>query len=191
MKDIFIEDQEYNGINYSKNKLGKGTYENCTFVNCVFNGSDVSGIFFVSCVFDQCDLSLAHTSGTAFRDVSFKGCKMLGIHFEIGNLFLLSMNFNNCQLNLSGFYKLNLRKTIFRNCSLQEVDFAEADLTSAVFDHCDLSGALFERTILEKADFSTAFNYTLDPETNRIKKAKFSQDGLAGLLAKYDILIER
>jgi uncharacterized protein YjbI with pentapeptide repeats len=191
MKDMLIENQVFKGINFNKNKIGKGTYEDCTFVNCVFNGSDVSGIIFVSCLFDQCDLSLMNTSGTAFREVKFKGCKMLGIHFEECNLFLLAMYFNNCQMNLSSFYKLKLKKTIFRNCSLQEVDFAEADLTSAIFDNCDLSGAMFERTVLEKADLSTAYNYTFDPETNRIKKAKFSQAGLGGLLGKYDILIER
>jgi hypothetical protein len=43
---------------------------------------------------------------------------------------------------------------------------------------------------LEKADFRTAFNYSINPETNRIKKAKFSKEGLNGLLDKYDIEIE-
>jgi len=30
----------------------------------------------------------------------------------------------------------------------------------------------------------------IDPELNRIKKAKFSQSGLAGLLEKYDLEID-
>ena len=59
-----------------------------------------------------------------------------------------------------------------------------------MFDHCDLSQAVFDRTILEKADFRTSYNYSIDPENNKIKKAKFSMTGISGLLAKYDIEVE-
>jgi fluoroquinolone resistance protein len=45
--------------------------------------------------------------------------------------------------------------------------------------------------LLEKADFRTAYNYSIDPEKNRIKKAKFSIFGVTGLLDKYDIEIEK
>ena len=72
---------------------------------------------------------------------------------------------------------------------MQEVDFTEADLTEVVFDYCDLSGAIFDNTLLEKADFRTAYHYTINPEINKIKKAKFSIAGIAGLLRKYDIEI--
>jgi hypothetical protein len=50
--------------------------------------------------------------------------------------------------------------------------------------------ATFDRSLLEKADFRTAYQYTINPEHNRIKKAKFSATGLAGLLAHYDIEID-
>jgi uncharacterized protein YjbI with pentapeptide repeats len=85
---------------------------------------------------------------------------------------------------------LKLKKTRFKNSNLSEVDFTEADLTNSLFENCDLSGARFERTILEKADLSTSHNYSIDPELNKIKKAKFSILGIAGLLDKYDIEIE-
>jgi uncharacterized protein YjbI with pentapeptide repeats len=73
---------------------------------------------------------------------------------------------------------------------LHEVDFTEADLSGVVFVNCDLAGVIFENTNLEKCDFRSAFNYTLDPEVNRIKKAKFSLSGIKGLLEKYQIDIE-
>lgn len=44
---------------------------------------------------------------------------------------------------------------------------------------------------IEKVDFRTAFNYSMGPEINRIKKAKFSISGISGLLDKYDIDIEK
>ncbi len=115
---------------------------------------------------------------------------MLGLHFDDCNDFGLSFSFESCQLNHASFYKTKIKKSVFKNSHLTETDFTDCDLTSAVFDNCDLTGAIFENTYLEKADFSTSKNYTIDPEINRIKKARFSVFGLAGLLTKYDIIIE-
>ena len=64
------------------------------------------------------------------------------------------------------------------------------NLTNATFNNCDLIGSIFKTTILEKTDFRTSFNYSIDPEINRIKKAKFSLQGVIGLLGKYQIEIE-
>ena len=116
---------------------------------------------------------------------------MLGLRFDTCNEFGLSFSFDNCQLNHSTFYKTKIKKTVFKNSQLQETDFGETDLTNAVFDNCNLSQAIFENTILEKTDFRTSYNYSIDPEINRIKKAMFSIAGLSGLLNKYDIDIER
>jgi fluoroquinolone resistance protein len=96
----------------------------------------------------------------------------------------------NCALGHSTFYRARLKKTVFRKSQLLEADFADCDLTESVFDDCDLSGAKFENTVLEKADLRTAFGYSIDPERNRIKKARFSLAGAAGLLDKYDIRID-
>ena len=55
---------------------------------------------------------------------------------------------------------------------------------------CELAGATFDRTNLEKADLRTAYHFIIDPDNNRIKKAKFSESALSGLLTKYDLVIE-
>ena len=52
------------------------------------------------------------------------------------------------------------------------------------------SQPLFTDTIFEKKDFRTATSYSIDPEKNTIKKARFSLGGVAGLLDKYDIEIQ-
>ena len=91
---------------------------------------------------------------------------------------------------MASFYKLRLKGTSFKNCSLAEVDFSGADLTRSTFANCDLGRAIFARTVLEKADLVSSYNYSIDPETNRIKKARFSLPGIIGLLNKYDIEIE-
>ena len=122
--------------------------------------------------------------------MKFKTCKLLGSHFDNCNTFLFAVGFEDCILNLSSFYKLNLKNTKFINCSLHEVDFTEANLSHSTFDNCDLRGATFDHSIIEKVDFRTSFNYIIDPENNRIKKARFSSSGIAGLLNKYNIEIE-
>jgi uncharacterized protein YjbI with pentapeptide repeats len=84
---------------------------------------------------------------------------------------------------------MRIKKSIFSNSQLQEVDFTEADLTGSVFDQCNLQQAIFYQTIIEKTDFRTSYNYGIDPEINRISKAKFSLSSISGLLNKYDIEI--
>jgi uncharacterized protein YjbI with pentapeptide repeats len=83
-----------------------------------------------------------------------------------------------------------MKKTNFVRCQLKQVDFSGCDLSQSVFEDCDLADAVFENTVLEKADLRTAFNYSIDPEMNRVKKAKFSLINVRGLLAKYDIELE-
>lgn len=97
------------------------------------------------------------------------------------------MSFESCNLNYSSFYGVKLKGTKFINCVIHETDFTTADLSAVSFTNCDLLRCIFVESILEKCDFSTAFNFSIDPELNRMKKAIFSTDGLIGLLHKYQI----
>ena len=115
---------------------------------------------------------------------------MLGLRFDDCNTFALALEFDACVLNFSSFYKLNLRDTVFKDCKLEEVEWIGTDLSQAVFRQCDFRNAIFENTILENADLRTAFNFSIDPETNRISKAKFSLTNIAGLLDKHKLVIE-
>jgi len=103
---------------------------------------------------------------------------------------MITLDFENCSINLCSFNELKLKKSIFINSRIEEADFSESDLSKSVFRNCDLERTIFHHTNLEGVDFRTSFNYSIDPDLNRIKKAKFSVAGLAGLLGKYDIDIE-
>jgi uncharacterized protein YjbI with pentapeptide repeats len=127
---------------------------------------------------------------TALNDIHFTDCKLVGVQFNECNPFLFRVDFENCILKLAGFNKTKLKNTRFKNCNLQETDFTEADLSAAEFINCDLQRTIFLKTNLEKADFRTSFLYSIDPEMNRIKKARFSRMGIDGLLDKYGIEIE-
>lgn len=185
----YTESETLDGTSFKATDLQRGDYEDCTFKNCDFANADLSHINFIECRFISCNLSTAKLVQAAFRDAQFKDCKMMGLHFENCNDFLFAASFDNCTLNFSSFYKLKLKKTSLKSCTLHEVDFTETDLSSSTFDNCDLAKAIFDNTILEKADFRTAYNFTIDPQTNKVKKARFSKDGLEGLLQKFDIII--
>jgi uncharacterized protein YjbI with pentapeptide repeats len=73
---------------------------------------------------------------------------------------------------------------------MKEVSFIGTHLTNSVFENCNLENAIFNDTQLAGVDFRTAHHYKIDPEFNPMKKAKFSTQGIVGLLDKYDIKIE-
>jgi len=185
-----IENKRFERENFKLHKLPCDVYENCQFTNCNFYDADLLNVSFRECIFENCEFSLANFKNTALNDVKFRGCKLVGVEFDACNPFLFSVGFDNCVLKLAVFNKIKFKKTRFINCNLQETDFTEADLTESVFENCDLQRAIFQKTNLEKSDFRTSFSYSIDPEQNKMKKARFSSSGIAGLLDKYGILID-
>jgi uncharacterized protein YjbI with pentapeptide repeats len=77
----------------------------------------------------------------------------------------------------------------FSNSRLIEVDFTETNLESVSFEGCQLTGSVFHLSNLEKANFTGAQGFIIDPSMNRMKGAQFSQEGLAGLLIPFGIAI--
>jgi fluoroquinolone resistance protein len=187
MNKAYIEGKTFDKIIFSESPLATGEYENCIFQNCIMPGANLSGFQFSACVFKSCDLSNAVMRKTSWRDVKFTDCKLLGVQFGNCEKFLFSPSFTRCLLDLASFYKMNMKKGQFKECRLQEADFTECDLSGAVLDNCDLGRAIFFHTLLEKADLRSAYNYSIDPEQNSLKKAIFSREGIAGLLDKYNL----
>ncbi len=190
MEPAYHHEKIFDKINFQEYPLSKGEYEECVFKNCDLSNSDLSEIKFIECEFSSCNLSLAKLTNTGVRDLKFKDSKILGLHFNNCSKFGMSFSFENCTLNHSSFYQTKIKNTSFKNCQLQDIDFTECDLSSSVFHKCDFLNSTFDRTILEKADLRTSINYSIDPEKNRVKKAKFSLTEVAGLLDKYEIDID-
>lgn len=187
----YIDEQTFTNINYSEKLLEVAEYEYCTFTNCNFSNSVLSEIRFLECEFFDCNFSNANLANVSFQDVKFKNCKMLGLQFDACNEFGFAATFDTCQLDHSIFFKMKLNRTFFNNSQLKGVDLTEADLKKSKLTSCDLQDATFQNTNLEIADLRNATNYSIDPEQNRIKGAKFSIPEVVGLLDKYQIKIER
>ncbi len=184
---ILHQDKTFTSIDYSEKRLDNREFVKCEFISCNFSKSDLRGNDFVDCTFKQCNFSLTTLDGSGLKDVVFIGSKIMGVDFTRCNKFMFTFQFIDCYLDYSTFFGTKIKKTSFSNCSLKEVDFSEADLSGAIFKECDLLGAKFSNTILEKADFRTAQNFSIDPDQNRLKKAKFAVQNLTGLLYKYNI----
>ncbi|NTW53920.1 MAG: pentapeptide repeat-containing protein [Chlorobaculum sp.] len=167
-----------------------GVFEGCRFAQCNFTQADFSDLVFRECAFEQCDMSMAKLARASLQEVRFTGCKLLGVQFGECRKLLLGMRFERCMMRLALFSGLDLKNTPFTDCDLQEADFTGANLSGAVFSNCDLRLAIFFHTNLEKADLRTAVNFSIPPESNRLRKAKFSLSGLPGLLDAYGIEIE-
>jgi len=185
-----ICDEAFDKIDFKTTVLAHKEYVNCTFKKCDFSNVVLSELRFIECEFVTCNLSLTDLFKASLIDVVFTDSKLLGLQFDKCNQFGLSFKLNDCFLQHCSFYRTILKKSVFSNSKFWEVDFTECDLTNAVFNNCDFKKSTFENTILEKADFSTCINYSINPNANKIKKAKFSLPSVVGLLDYLDIKID-
>ncbi|HVN58121.1 MAG TPA: pentapeptide repeat-containing protein [Bacteroidales bacterium] len=190
MDRIIHDDCIYENQVYRENILEPGDYENCIFRNCDFTEADLSGINFEGCEFHECNMSLSILMQTTISEVKFIKCKLLGLHFEDCNRLIISFSLDSCSLELCSFNKLKLKKSVFKNSRITEADFTETDLSSSIIKNCDLDRSVFRMTNLENADLRGSYNFSVDPDLNRIRRARFSAATLAGLMGKYDIIVD-
>lgn len=179
-KDLDLGGQEIKDVDFT----------GCTFTNCKFFETQLINSSIESTKFNVCDLSLLKIKRCTFSDVYFSESKLMGINWtELGGL-TFGAKFKDCIMKDSVFVEMNLRDAKFTNCDLSDADFSDTSLVDSQFDGCDLKGARFNNTDLRGADLSKAINYSINPETNKIKKAKFSFQGALSLLEYLDIEVE-
>lgn len=187
---ISISDKEFCKDDFIQSALVMGEYENCHFNHCDFSNQSFSDCKFIDCVFSNCNLSLVNLTNTALQNVQFIDSKLSGIQFDTCNPFALSVSFKQCIIQHATFFHSKLSKTVFQQSDLTGTDFTAADLTAANFEQCNLAQVIFEGTILDQANLTTAYHFLIDPGSNSLKKTRFSIDGLPGLLSQYNIVIE-
>lgn len=164
-------------------------FEKCVFKQLNLSKAVLAQASFINCRFENCNLWLVVLTGTKLNEVDFINCTVIGVDFGQCSAFGFFVSFRECQLDQSYFVDRNLKKTCFLDCSLKEVRFINCDLTGALFKHTNLELAVFVDNTLIQTDFATAYNITLDPDKNKLKKARFSLDELPGLLTKYELIV--
>ena len=189
MDQPVYDNHTFNKAVYNTQNIKGIEFQTCTFKSCDLSASTFTNNKFLDCVFEDCNLSMMKLSGSTLSNAHFKSCKLLGVIFSDCQDMLFSVAFTNCILDYSSFMRKKMQKTNFFKCSVKEVNFSLANLAGSLFEESDLSGAIFNRSDLGAADFTTARNFSIDPELNNVKKAAFSQAGLQGLLGKYGIRV--
>lgn len=159
-------------------------FEDCTFDHCDFSGGKFYKCMFDACKFENCNLSNLQINECVFRNVVFSKSKLIGIwwHEVRKRSGPMIISFEDCILNYSSFFGLDLRKCHFIRCNAVETDFSEANLSKVEFTQMNLAGATFIGCILNETDFSTATNYFFNPAENKIKGALFSMPEAMTLL---------
>lgn len=173
-----------------------GPWTNQAFEQCVFRNLDLSriaftGSSFVNCQFEDCNLGRTEPKDTKLYDVHFLRCTLNHVDFGLCNPFGFHVDFEHCQLDYTVFLNRKLKKARFVDCSMKEAHFLKCDLTGSLFKQCNLELARFDDNNLTQADFSSSYNVEIDPEANKLKKARFSLHNLPGLLTKYDLVISQ
>lgn len=187
----YFTDEQFNNKSIDDIKFEKIQFEDCVFSNCNFSDVVWKDTQFIDCEFHECNLSNAKIEYTSFQTVRFIGCKMIGLQFDHANPFALTLSFEECLLQNSSFYGLNLAKTHWVKCNLSEVDFAACNLQQAHILGCNLEGAIFDNTQLQKTNLGASSNWIINPSINSVKGMVIDQRELKGLVAHLGIKIKR
>ncbi|WP_417351599.1 pentapeptide repeat-containing protein [Flavobacterium alkalisoli] len=190
MSSNYILDLQVNDKTFGTDEIMYKDFERCTFTNCDFTECNYLGVAFIDCEFVNCNFTEARINYVSLRDVMFIGCNFTGVNFAMVDSLLFKFEFKDCILDYAKFYTLKMKSTVFTDCRIIAADFMSADLTGAIFDNCDLHKSVFMDTIANKTDFYSSYNFTIDPEKNKLKRAIFSQSGLKGLLTKHEIIVK-
>ncbi|GAB3697960.1 pentapeptide repeat-containing protein [Spirosoma flavus] len=166
-------------------------FEQCRFKKLDLSRTSFASSNFINCRFEDCSLVNATLKNTKLYDVTFVNCKLAHVDFGLCNAFGFHADFQTCQLDYTVFLNRKLKKAQFIDCSLKEAYFVKCELTGSTFANCDLELAKFEENDLTQVDFSSSYNIELDPENNKVKKARFSLNNLPGLLTKYGLVITK
>jgi len=187
------EGEDFKDLNYSGQTIEEVEFVGCTFTQCVFQETDFSACKFNQCTFEGCDLSMVKVKGSSFVQTKFEGSKVMGVNWMEAAWdtagFLRALSFEDCTINFSTFFGLQLKEIVIKGCTALEADFTEADMTKADCRNTDFAKCRFMQTNLTEADFVGAKNYAIDARINTLKKTKFSLPEAESLLHSLDIVL--
>ena len=182
-------DQRFEEIEMQASHVEDRSFDGCTFYKVNFSGTTFIRCRFLDCTFEQSELSNVNLLSSQLKNVKFKECKLVGINWT-ATTALMHTTWQNSILNYGNFSGLDLRKSILQNCVSREADYAETNLSESNLTGTDFTSSRFANTNLTKADLRQAKNYSIRPDSNKIKKAKFSLPEAMLLLYGLDIELE-
>ncbi|MGE5431346.1 MAG: pentapeptide repeat-containing protein [Syntrophomonadaceae bacterium] len=186
-KEFYLH-ENFSGREFANSELKDTEFTDCTFDKMNFEKTRLKYVRFENCTFNKSNLSLVRINGSRFIDCKFTDCKMIGINWQEAEA-PIEIIMDKCKLDYSIFYGLDLRRIEITESFAKEVNFENADLSKGKFNGTDFSSSKFKNTNLSFSDLREATNYDINPEFNKIKKAKFSMPEAMTLLQCFDIEI--
>ena len=176
--------------NYTEKNLKSKNFTKVVFEGCDFTKSDFTGSRFLDCTFLSCNLSLVKLDGVRIQDGKFINCKLTGVNFTKCDKMFFSVSFKGCLIDTSNFSELPMKGVGFIDSVVRDTHFSGTQLQMGDFSGSDLKGSTFHNANLTKANFAKAINYSIDPLTNKLTKARFSAPEVLSLLTSLEIIIE-
>lgn len=185
---------EYENITFTKENYEGLDIGFQRFIDCTFNGCNLSKTTFLECdfqgcTFHNCDMSLMAIRKCSFKKIKLSSSKAIGINWsDAANPFTIECIDSN--ISYSTFAGKAIKKAVFKGCKVHEVDFTQCNLAEADFSKTDLTDSRFVHCDLSQADFSNAISYNIDLKTNKVKGAIFSMPEAMTLLDSFGIVVQ-
>ena len=190
MFESLTEDKTFSHLDLKEKDLSRLIFSGVTFETCDFSSSNWTNARFSNCRFKNCNIALVNVAGCRLEEITFEESKVTGVDFFKCEKHFFSIQLLKCRVQTCNFTDLEMKRASFQSSQLREAYFSNTNLQSANFSDTDLLGTLFHNANLEGANFQGARNYSIDPRTNRIKKAKFSLPEAVSLLSCFNILLD-
>ena len=106
---------------------------------------------FVDCRFEGCDLSGVRFTRLSMRRVELSDCRMTGV--DLGAAALHDVRFTACKLDDANLRMVQGERVTFDDTVLGGTEFALASFVDAVFSSCKLAGVDLRRAVLTGSTF--------------------------------------
>lgn len=124
----------------------------CRFEKCDLRAADGCRISFVDCVLDHCDLSGVVLEKCTLQRVRLVGCRLTGARFSEGTL--MNVAFEDCQMDYCAVDKEKVQHVEIKRCTVKESMWIECRWSDLVLRDCTLDGSEFARTSMKGLDLS-------------------------------------
>ncbi|WP_291569155.1 MULTISPECIES: pentapeptide repeat-containing protein [unclassified Clostridium] len=183
---IKIYEEHIEHIDFSKSEINKSIFENCTFLDCSFEGAS-----FVDVVFKSCNLSNSNFTDAYFERCQFVACKCVGVNMSdtiFKHTFIQGLNFQ-----YSYFDKTKMTDIAFEDTDFTEVSITEAKLKRFEAKNSSFIKNNFFKTMLAGIDFTKneLIAPTVSAPPSELKGAKISMVQASDLIGLWGIIVEQ
>ncbi len=163
-------DADFSGLNGLGEKFGASLIRNCLFV-----GSELSGLLMGSNHVEQCDFTDAKLDGSRIRsshiaNSQFRNASLRGVLFNrshIQDCDLTGADLTEAEFELSNLQKSILTDIVWSHARFHITQFSDVVLSGSI-DNCSFEGCTFTRTTFQNATLTRTFF-----KNKSLKKVKF------------------